>query len=434
MLDCRLYTIVNDVHRVTVKGIESTMSSLPPQEYPRRVMLFVTGTNTQVVTTTLYALAFLQDPPFLPTEIHLITTQVGADYALTTLFNGSAKSDENATTMDGAGWLSRFYEDYPKLPKPKMGEGFIEVMQDTQGQPIEDVQTEEQNTACMNALMNSLRRFISDDDCALHASIAGGRKTMGFYLGYGMSMLGRDQDRLSHVLVPAEYEFNQAFYYPSPVPKTIFRQQPPMHTLDAHNVDIKLADIPFVRMRDRLPMALLTDLLDQQTPYPETVELLQNSYDQPSIHINLGTQTLDVGQQKVLLSTVNLAFYYWMAKRKKEELPPISRHDESVIDDYLLAYEEIAGRENSAYQRALQALSPKKAVKVLGGNMVTTAAATEFGVYFDSRKSYVNKALIEALGPDRAKPYLISPQGQRPRTVFGLTLPPQYIQLINRRE
>jgi hypothetical protein len=50
----------------------------PPEAFSRRVLLCVTGLSPQVVTETLYALA-RQEPAFIPTEVHVITTSTGAD-------------------------------------------------------------------------------------------------------------------------------------------------------------------------------------------------------------------------------------------------------------------------------------------------------------------------------------------------------------------
>lgn len=41
---------------------------------------------------------------------------------------------------------------------------------------------------------------------------------MGFALGYAMSLFGRPQDCLSHVLVSDPYERVPDFYYPTPTP------------------------------------------------------------------------------------------------------------------------------------------------------------------------------------------------------------------------
>ncbi|MEF8766961.1 CRISPR-associated ring nuclease [Candidatus Accumulibacter contiguus] len=39
---------------------------------------------------------------------------------------------------------------------------------------------------------------------------------MGFFLGYALSLYGRPQDKLSHVLVSAPFESSLGFYYPTP--------------------------------------------------------------------------------------------------------------------------------------------------------------------------------------------------------------------------
>jgi len=52
-----------------------------PATYPRRILLAVCGLSPQIVTETLYALASAPDLPFVPTEVHLITTREGAQRA-----------------------------------------------------------------------------------------------------------------------------------------------------------------------------------------------------------------------------------------------------------------------------------------------------------------------------------------------------------------
>lgn len=69
-----------------------------------------------------------------------------------------------------------------------------------------------------DAIVELVRRCTQDDQTALHVSIAGGRKTMGFFMGYALSLYGRPQDRLSHVLVSAPFESNHDFYdLPRPI-------------------------------------------------------------------------------------------------------------------------------------------------------------------------------------------------------------------------
>ena len=70
---------------------------------PRRILLAVTGLTPQVVTETLYALACRAQSPWIPDEIHLITTATGAENARL-----------NLLLPDG--WFHRLCSDY-QLPE-----------------------------------------------------------------------------------------------------------------------------------------------------------------------------------------------------------------------------------------------------------------------------------------------------------------------------
>ena len=56
----------------------------------RKILLAVTGLSPQIVTETLYALAVGQDTPWVPDEIHLITSCEGADRARLSLLDPGA--------------------------------------------------------------------------------------------------------------------------------------------------------------------------------------------------------------------------------------------------------------------------------------------------------------------------------------------------------
>ena len=159
-----------------------------PARFARRVLLAVSGLTPQVVTETLYALAADEHAPFVPTEVHLITSAEGARRA------------ELSLLSDDLGWFHRLCADY-HLPGVRFDRRHIHVMHDAQGQPLTDIRSPQDNQAAADFITAQVRNFTADPSCALHASIAGGRKTMGFYLGYALSLYGRPQDRLSHVLL-----------------------------------------------------------------------------------------------------------------------------------------------------------------------------------------------------------------------------------------
>ena len=215
-----------------------------PQDHPRRLLLAVTGLSPQIVTETLYALAVEQKPPFVPTEVRLITTEEGAERAKLSLLHPES------------GWFRRLQADYGLSPIA-FGPEHIHVLKDAAGRPLGDIRSPEDNERAADTITDVVRDLTRDDDCALHVSIAGGRKTMGFYLGYALSLYGREQDRLSHVLVNAPYESHREFFYPTPRSELIHTPGPDSRPYDARDAKVTLAEIPFVRLRAGLDPKLM---------------------------------------------------------------------------------------------------------------------------------------------------------------------------------
>lgn len=177
--------------------------------FPRRILLAATGLFPQIVTETLYALAVqpgAAGQAFLPTEIHLITTAEGARLARTALLH-----------PDG-GQFHALLANYPQLGHPVFDDAHIHQIHNAQGQPLPDIRTPEENACAADAITTLMAQLTHDPQAALHVSIAGGRKTMGFYLGYAFSLFARPQDELSHVLVSSPFESHQNSSSPPPPP------------------------------------------------------------------------------------------------------------------------------------------------------------------------------------------------------------------------
>src|SRR5690606_11343791 len=71
---------------------------------------------------------------------------------------------------------------------------------------LSDIRTDEDNWDAADSLMGMIRQFSETEDIRLIASIAGGRKTMGSLLVSVMTVLGRFDDRIVHVLVDEPWE------------------------------------------------------------------------------------------------------------------------------------------------------------------------------------------------------------------------------------
>ncbi len=365
-----------------------------PQNYPRRILLSVTGLSPQVITETLYALAVEQKPPFLPTEIHLLTTREGAERARLALLNPKT------------GRFHAFCRDYGIAPGAiHFTEQEIHVVEGEGRAELSDIRTADDNRAAADFITRHLAQLAEDAESALHVSIAGGRKTMGFYLGYALSLYGREQDRLSHVLVNAPFESEPQFYYPPPEPEVIdlARENRPASTADA---TITLAEIPFVRMRHGISTAAGT------VGFGETIRQVQNSLGPPRLQFDYAQRKIWVGGVQLAIKPVDAAYYLWLATRVVRGEPPI-HWSEAEPEPFLAVYRRLVSDYSGDYERTEEALRR---------NGLSADFASE-------RKSRVQKALRNTLGRDEATPYLIENFGSRPLTRHGLKLTAEQIHL-----
>lgn len=359
-----------------------------PADYPRRVLLAVCGLSPQIVTETIYALAAQQHDPFIPTEVHLITTAEGARRA------------ELSLLSDDLGWFHKLCEDY-RLPGITFNRHNIHVMRDARERAMDDIRTPEDNRDAANFITAQVRQFSADPNCALHVSIAGGRKTMGFYLGYALSLYGRAQDRLSHVLVSDPFESSWDFFYPTPYSRVL--QTKDGKLADTAMAQVTLAEIPFVSLRHGLPVALLAG----HASFNETVAAARAALAPPQLTIDLTAKRILAGDKAIEMPPAELALLAVFARHALQGGEPLPAPTKGAPDAawgnrYLREYRAITGNlaDIEATERALKAGMD--------------------GDYFSQRKSKLDKRLKTSLGP-AAEAYRIHDGGTRPRR-YALTL------------
>lgn len=366
--------------------------STDPNAFPRRILVLVSGLSPQVVTETLYALAVQARPPWIPTEVRLLTTAEGAERARLALLS------------DRPGWFGQLVADYG-LPTIRFDADCIQVVCDEAGRPLADIRDLGDSRRAADQITDLIRRLTADPDCALHASIAGGRKTMGYYLGYALSLFGRPQDRLSHVLVSEPFESSWEFFYPAPAGRVITTRDNKL--ADAAEARVTLAEIPFLRLREGLPKRLI----EGTASFGESVAAAQRALEPPELVIDLPGQRIRAGGEPVILTPSVLAFYSLMARRRLRGLHAARSDTEGLAGQYLHEYRQIVGEMSGDLERAEKALA--------------TGMSMED---FDQRKSRTNTALEQALGPQLAAPYLIQGDGARPHTRYGLRIDPGSIR------
>ncbi|GAB4119753.1 MAG: hypothetical protein Fur0026_10230 [Sideroxydans sp.] len=244
------------------------------------------------------------DRPFVPTEVHVVTTTEGAHRIRLQLLDQTK------------GKFHEFCRDYGLTGQIAFPPENVKILTDLSGRPLQDIVSPEDNENAADQIVAWLRSFTQDPECAIHACLAGGRKTMGFYLGYGLSLYGREQDRLSHVLVSPEFEGHREFFYKPPTSQTLYARsmvgalvdERPVSTEDAR---IWLAEIPFVRLRDGMP----SELLAGKASYTDAVLAVQQSLPNNRLKIDIPNRHLTCGGIEVKLPPREFAFYTWHVQR-----------------------------------------------------------------------------------------------------------------------
>jgi CRISPR-associated protein (TIGR02584 family) len=382
-------------------AISLPMSPHPddPTSYPHRILLAVTGLSPQVVTETLYALAVEQAPPFVPTRIEVLTTEEGRQRALLQLLD----PDRGAFPA----FCREFALDALAAAFDARSIGVIEGRDG----PVADIQSQDDNSAAADAIVERIRVLTADPQTALHVSIAGGRKTMGFLAGHALSLFGRPQDRLSHVLVAESFTTHSEFFYPPKRPRVLYdRMNRPVRTDQAQLV---LADIPFLRLRGQLPQTLMAD----GRSYSDTVAEAQTAFD-PVLEIDLPQRCARFGGRPVKLPPVEFAWLAWHAQRRLQPEQPYggaTRWSDTDPADFLAIYRNVA--------------PDTERVDRVARRIDKLAEPADLKEWFEQHTAKLNKLLKQELGL-AAAPYLLRSSGRRPFSRTSLALPTERILLV----
>ena len=370
-----------------------------PHTYQTRILLVVIGMTPQIVTETLYKLAIDSKPCFIPTEIHIITTQEGAHSAKRALFG----------TENEKGWFMTFCEDYA-FTGIRFNQSMLHIIADTEGHFINDTQATEHNCIAADFITQTIKQLTTNQQAALHVSLAGGRKTMSYYAGYALSLYGRWQDRLSHIFVNAPFTNNNAFFYPRPQAEQFVYNN---HHYSTDDANIILSDIPYVRMRYQVPLALLAGTAGFQ----ETVDKIQRFNQAPSIELHLASRNVVFNGVELVLSPINFAFYYWLCQRKKKALPPLVLDEDDFMLDFLRVYTFFTNPNAGTYAKVEKTAQQKD-----------TKGQKK---WFESRKSTLQKKLKTTLGDNLALPFLIQTNDHQHKTAYEIGIAAQRLTFIH---
>jgi len=389
-------------------------------------MLAVAGLAPAVITETLWALGRRGDGGAVD-EVHVLTTTRGA-----VLIERSLAGESGALQRLAADWA---------LPVPALHLHLVH----RDGEALDDIRDADDYTALADTLVGLVARLTADPQTRIHASLAGGRKSMTFYLGYLMSLFGRARDELSHVLVlPAELERCPDFFYPAPTPRPVGCLDAGTGRrveIDAAAARIDLAPIPFVRLRYRLSAAE-RDVLRRQR-FTDVVAAVDEAVAPPTLELVPATRTVRARGRAFVLPHREFALLWLLARRRvaavpaidSAEMPPgwlaagaFGEERAAEIIEFMDLYDRLVGSEVRGERRFRDRL---REAAQLGD---TAAGQKMRRDLFAEVKSKLKKALARALpDPMLRQPFQIEEQ-RIARTrghCFGLALPAGAITIVD---
>ena len=214
-------------------------------EARRTILIAGMGTSPAILTETVWALAH-QKPAVVPDEIVVLTTRSGKDVLRSAVMSGTPSIWERLK----AGLRKEKIDIDGKL---LFGDASIRIIPDAQGTEAGDLRTGEDNLRAADFMLGQVRQYTESSDTVLLASIAGGRKTMSALLFSCMTLLGREDDRVYHVLIPPECEcgMEPPFFFPQRgvTHHLLDKGRPTGKKIASAKIGIELFEVPFVRMR-----------------------------------------------------------------------------------------------------------------------------------------------------------------------------------------
>lgn len=284
-------------------------------------LLAVTGLSPAIVTETVWALAH-EKKRVLPERVVFITTLTGAEKIQQQLFTalpafGGQTAWEALRTALKARDHELIAETARVIGQANRKTGTFDG--------LADIVTPEQNDLAAAFILEQVRQVVTNPDTRLIASIAGGRKTMGALLHAAITLVGRETDRLTHVLVDAPYDTLPGFFFPGqPGPDLLDRDKKPHPPVQA---GVHLADVPFVPLRNRFE-----DIQD----FPGSFDGLRRKFSRELkedaarprlIEISYRKKTLWVDDQPVNLPIKVLAVLHFLLEKQKAGQTPMNQPD-----------------------------------------------------------------------------------------------------------
>ncbi|MGN0891150.1 MAG: CRISPR-associated ring nuclease Csm6 [Candidatus Spyradenecus sp.] len=352
-----------------------------------RVLLCLVGMSPAVLTETVWALALVHG--WVPDRVVVLTTEVGKRKVLTEVVQGGVWT-RLCAALGKQGVETGALADF--------GEADV-VCFSHRGAYLEDLTTEEENLAAADALLGEVRKWTETAETEVVASIAGGRKTMGALLLSCMSLLGRGQDRVCHVLVSPPFDggVEPSFYFPEPGGTYVARKGAAAgQALPAEAAQVQCFFVPYVRMRE----AYAEHFRQRPPSYRRLVEAVEQAVAKvPEVALDLASGRLTVNGQTLQVAATEfaVALGLWHGKVDPGEL-----HQE------IYALHQLGGAEKQATWLAKLSESSRFSQELSSAN--TEDVSKTMSALRESLRGVLPATVVAGLLPTRGKAATVQPK------------------------
>lgn len=270
----------------------------PEADMRTHVLILLCGISPAIVTETVFALAQSGD---LPKQIIIITTITGEVCLRKELWDSGvwASLKENLKC------------DISFAPNQE----HLRLLPDGDGNAFDVVDTLSTELAG-SFILDVLRQYTENPDTRITFSIAGGRKSMSALGALCMSLLGRHDDRLCHILVNPPFDdpaLRPRFYFPTPGQVHVDREG---NIHDSGSARLTLSILPFVHCRYLIEKEL------KRLPgnYSRMVALASRSAERFDSPVELvlvpDLLTVRIGREEFKLQFLLFLLYWMLAERR----------------------------------------------------------------------------------------------------------------------
>lgn len=276
-----------------------------------QVLIVVLGTSPAILTETVWALAVNEG--IVPDEIEIWTTKTGKNVFEKAVLTKDAKTGKTVwdSLLDD---LSKRKIDI--TDKLALDEDSWKIFANTKKQHLEDLLTTEDNLATADKMLKELRGH-DDPSKQILLSIAGGRKTMGALALQCMSLVGREEDKVYHVLVnpPFDTGLTPSFFFPEKKGKKWqSRETRDKTTVTDKDAKINLFSVPYIRVRPLYE----EKLKEKVVSFSKLCERVQEKINKkPVLKINKTTGEMWLDDKKIKLNAVETVTLLMLIKMKR---------------------------------------------------------------------------------------------------------------------